>query len=317
MSPRFAWPSYEDPWECNVAAARFDGRDGDSAIDDDNLRISAFERPWRALEIAIVATTNAPAPNGIGDLHAHALLSCAATQLRRSCPLEIIDGTHVEGTLTVSRTALAAKADLTIEFTADYNGRRRVVGTSLPWSIIVEKAEAPERPGLPPLKTVWLDFADSDAPAEARRYTTAHAYIDVSATPPVLYLNKGIDGLQQLILADNAKLERRRQRDMLGAQIARYVANALFRTATEQVSADEFGGPPQAPAGHVLRTVCEAVAAQLTSIETVDDLYDAVLEARDGAPDGGSFWADVDLALDRMTSVSSVVAQICSEVKNV
>jgi hypothetical protein len=124
----------------------------------------------------------------------------------------------------------------------------------------------------------------------------------VSPTPPVLYLNRGIDGLQQLILSENAKLERRRQRDMIGAQIARYVANALFRAATEQVSADEFGGRPDGPAGHVFSSVCEAVAAQLTSTETVNDLYEAVLMVRDGTFNGPKFWADVDLALDRMTA---------------
>ena len=183
--------------------------------------------------------------------------------------------------------------------------------------IILDQVEAPGRHGVPPLKTTWVDFSTSEAPAEARRYGTAHAYVDVATTPPVLYLNKGIDGLQQLILSENAKLERRRQRDMLGAQIARYVTNALFRTAADQVSADIYGGPAEGPAGHVFRSVCEAVAAQLTSTETVNDLYEAVLKVRDGTLDGPTFWADVDLALDRMTSVSSIVTQICAEVKHV
>ena len=126
--------------------------------------------------------------------------------------------------VSIPRSAVAGKANLTIELTGEHLDRRRVVGSSLPWAIILDQAEAPERQGAPPLKTAWVDFNSGEAPAEARRYGTAHAYVDVASTPPVLYLNKGIEGLQQLILSENAKLERRRQRDMLGAQIARYVA---------------------------------------------------------------------------------------------
>lgn len=318
MSPRFAWPSYADLWECNVASVRFDGRDGESTIDEDHLRIAAFDRPWDCLEIGLDGSTLEPAPEGLTDIRAHALLSCTTTQLRRPYPLSITDGgLKIQGAVSVPQTAVAEKATLTVELTGEHNGRRRVAGSSLPWAIILDQVEAPERHGVPPLKTVWVDFSASDAPPEARRYGTAHAYVDVVPTPPVLYLNKGIDGLQQLILSENAKLERRRQRDMLGAQIARYVTNALFRTAIEQVGADEFGGPAEGPIGHMFRSVCEAVAAQLTSTETVNDLYEAVLKVRDGTLDGPTFWADVDLALDRMTSVSSVVAQICAEVKYV
>jgi hypothetical protein len=301
-----------------VAAVRFDGRDGESTIDEDHLRIAAFDRPWGSLEVVLEASTGEPAPEALANIRAHALLSCTVTQLRRPYPLAITDsGLKIEGAVSIPRTAVAGKATLTVELTGEYDGRRRVAGSSLPWAIILDQVEAPEPRGIPPVKTVWVDFSASDAPTEARRYGTAHAYIDVGSTPPVLYLNKGIDGLQGLILSENAKLERRRQRDMLGAQIARYITNALFRTATEQISADEFGGPAEGPAGQVFRSVCEAVAAQLTSTETVNDLYETVLKVRDGTLDGPTFWADVDLALDRMTSVSTVVAQICAEVKHV
>ena len=183
-------------------------------------------------------------PEALDDIRAHALLSCPASQLRRPYPIAIIDGgLKIEGAVSIPRTAVAGKATLTVELTGAHNGRRRIAGSSLPWAIILDQVEAPGRHGVPPLKTTWVDFSTSEAPAEARRYGTAHAYVDVATTPPVLYLNKGIDGLQQLILSENAKLERRRQRDMLGAQIARYVTNALFRTAADQVSADIYGGP--------------------------------------------------------------------------
>lgn len=318
MSPHFAWPSYAELWECKVVAVRFDGRDGESAVDEDHLRISGFEHTWESMEIVLEASTDEPAPEALNNIRAHALISCTPTQLRRPAPLEIIaGGLKIQGVLNLPRSAVAGKAHLTVELTGEYNGRRRVVGSSLPWSVVLDRVEAPQRRGTPPLKTVWVDFSAHDAPTEARRYGTGHAYVDVGLEPPVLYLNKGIDGLQQLLLSENAKRERRRQRDMIGAQIARYIANALFRTAAEQITSDEFGGPAEGPTGYIFRSVCEAVATQLTFTESVDDLYEAVLKARDGVIDSVKLWTEIDLALDRMTSISSVVAQICAEVKHV
>ncbi len=247
-------------------------------------------------------------------------MACTATQLRRSYPLHATEDRSTlgfSGTLTIPRTALSGKALLTAEIVGDYEGRLRVVGSSVPWGLVVDKSEAPDKPGVPPLRTIWIDFADPDAPIEARRHVEGHAYVDVSANPPVLYLNKGIDGLQLLILSNSTKLERRRHRDMLGALIARYAANALFRAAVEQITADEFGGPPDGPTGRVLRDICEAVAAELPDTETVEDLYGAIADLPPGTAASASFWANVDLALDRMTSLSSTVARICEEAKRV
>lgn len=317
---RYAWPSYQDPWECIVTKVDLDGSAGALEINGDHFRVDAFDDSWGAAELSVEVVTNEPPPKGLEDLRAYVLVTCSATQLRRSIPLEPKDNRPISGfagALTLPRTALSGKALLTVEVVASYEGRSRVVGTSVPWALVVDKAEAPERPGVPPLRTVWIDFADPDAPLEARRHAEGHAFVDVAATPPVLYLNKRIDGLQLLILSNSAKLERRRHRDMLGASIARYVANALFRAAVEQISTDDFGGTPDGPTGRVLRDMCEAVAAELPDTETVDDLYQAIASLPAGTTASASFWANVDLALDRITGLSSTVARICEEAKRV
>lgn len=320
MTPRFAWPSYAEPWECAITAVDFDGREESSAIDSDHLRVDAFDGEWSAATLAVTASTNQPPPDGLQNLRGHVLLSCTPTQLRRSYPIAMIGGEvdpSFKGALIIPRSAVSGKATIIVEVVGEDNGRQRVVGSSVPWAIVVDKAEAPDRPGIPPLKTIWVDFAGSDAPAEARRNVAAHAYVDVASAPPILYLNKGIDGLQSLILADKPKLERKRHRDLLSAYIARYVANSLFRAAAEQVTTDEFGGEPEGPTSRVFRDVCEAVAAELPDTETVEDLYEVITRLPDGPPDSAMFWADVDLALDRMTAVSSTVAQITEQVKRV
>lgn len=316
---RFAWPSYQDPWECIVTNVEIDGSAGTLEINGDHFRVDAFDDTWGTAQLTIEVSTNEPPPKNLENLKAYVLVTCRATQLRRSYPLNLTDSRSVgfEGTLTLPRTSLSGKAMLTAEIVGTYNSRTRVVGSSVPWALVVDKSEAPEKPGVPPLQTVWIDFADTDAPIEARRHVEGHAYVDVAATPPVLYLNKGIDGLQLLILSNSAKLERRRHRDMLGAHIARYVANALFRAAVEQITADDVGGAPEGPTGRVLKDMCEAVAAELPDTETVDDLYRTIADLPAGTAASASFWANVDLAMDRMTSLSPTVARICEEAKRV
>jgi len=317
---KFAWPSYQDPWECIVTSVDLDGAAGTLEINGDHFRVDAFDDEWNVAELAVEVSTNEPRPDGVEDLRAYVLVTCTTTQLRRSYPLETTDVKAIlgfNGVVKVPRTALSGKATLTAEIVGMFHGRPRVVGSSVPWGLVVDRSAAPDRPGVPPLRTVWIDFADAGAPIEARRHVEGHAYVDVTATPPVLYLNKGIDGLQLLILSSSAKLERRRHRDMLGATIARYVANALFRAAVEQINADEFGGAPEGPTGRVLKDICEAVAAELPDTETVDDLYRALADLPIGTAASASFWANVDLALDRMTSLSSTVARICEEAKRV
>jgi hypothetical protein len=317
---RFAWPAYQDPWECLVTNVELDGSTGTLEINDDHFRVDAFEDNWKSAQLSVEVSTNEPGPAGLHDLMAHVLVSCSATQLRRSYPLRPLNDQSTlkfSGEVTIPRNTLSGRALITAEIVGEYRGRHRVVGSSVPWGLIVDKREAPDKPGVPPLRTVWIDFADAGAPIEARRHIEGHAYVDVAATPPVLYLNKGIDGLQLLILSNSAKLERRRHRDMLGAVIARYVANSLFRAAVEQINADDFGGLPDGPTSRVLRDICEAVAAELPDTETVDDLYRTIAELPAGTAASASFWANVDLAMDRMTSLSSTVARICEEAKRV
>ncbi|EUA52266.1 hypothetical protein I553_2452 [Mycobacterium xenopi 4042] len=67
----------------------------------------------------------------------------------------------------------------------------------------------------------------------------------------------------------------------------------------------------------MFRDICEAVAVELPYTETVQDLYETIARLPDGPPESAVFWADVDLALDRMTSVSSTVAAVSEQVKYV
>ena len=104
------------------------------------------------------------------------------------------DGNGFEAQVSVPRTALTQKATISVEIVAQFEDRRRVVGGAVDWTLVVEVGEAPRPAGSLPLRSTWIDFGGSDAPAEARRNPTAYCYIDITQSPPLLYLNSGITG---------------------------------------------------------------------------------------------------------------------------
>ena len=176
----------------------------------------------------------------------------------------------------------------------------------------------PPRPaGAPPLRSTWVDFASSDAPPEVRRNATGYCYVDITQSPPTLYLNSGIDGFQSLIMAENAKTERRRHRDVLGAMAARQVAHSLFRAACAEVIPGDYGAPATGPTTALLRNICETVAAELPDTESAEDLYERIASLPTNPTAAATFWAEVDLMLDRITGLSDTIARVCAEAKHV
>lgn len=318
MSPRFPWPTFAEQWDCKVSDLLFDGHDAALAVSPDHLAIDGHAVDWTEVQLTLSASTHEPIPEGLADLSAYALVTCGATQLRLAYPMTYnSDQTSFEATVTIHRSALAGKATVAAQITSDRGGRRRVVGSSIAWTLILDKREAPERMGAAPLKTTWVDFAAGEAPQEARRNPSTYCYIDINQDPPTLLLNSGIDGFQSLILADNAKLERHRHRDLLGAMIAKQVANSLVRAAVDEIDPGEFGAPPTGPTSRILRDICEALAQELPETETAEDLYELVANFHGNGVAANQFWADVDLALDRMTSLAETVTKVCKEVKHV
>ena len=318
MSPRFPWPTFNEQWNCRVERLLLDGEDATAAIYEDHLAIDTHALNWSEATVFLTASTDEPTPDGLTDLSAYVMVTCGATQLRLPYQMTYnLDRTAFEAKIRIPRAALAGKANILAQITSDRGGRRRVVGSSIAWTVVLEKGESPARSGSAPLKTTWVDFSAGDAPPEARQNPTTYCCVDINHDPPTLFLNSGIDGFQSLILAENAKLERRRHRDLLGAMIAKQVANSLVRAAVDEVEPGEFGAPAAGPTSRILREMCEALAQELPETETVEDLYELVADLPGNGLAAGQFWSQVDLALDRMTSLADVVAKTCKEVKHV
>ncbi len=318
MTPRFAWPTYKDQWDCRVTQFNLDGRDAHDDVDSDHLRLMTAGRSWSGAEVTIVSSTDEATPAGLTELSAHVLIACPTTQLRRAHPMTARSGeSGFEATISIPRTFVAQKASIAVEFMATHDGRRRLVAAGVPWALVVDEAEAPRPAGAPPLRSAWVDFASEEAPPDARRSPTGYCYLDLNESPPLLYLNSGIDGFETLIKADTARTERRRHRDLLGSMIARQVAGSLLRAAVDEVSPGDYGAPATGPTTKILQSACEAVAKELPDTDSVDQFYEKVGALNGNPAATATFWAEADLVLDRITGVSDTIVNVCREVKYV
>ena len=318
MTPRFAWPTYKDKWDCQVTEFTLDGEPVDGAVDTDYLRLNAAEPSWSAASIKLSAHTAEHLPPGLDDLTAHVLVACPTTQLRRAYPMTAnAAGDGFDAQISIPRSLVTQKAVLTVELVATHAERQRVVGSGVEWTLIVEPGEAPRPAGAPPLRNAWVDFAGDEAPPEARRSPQGYCYLDINESPPLLYLNSGIDGLETLIKAENAKTERRRHRDLIGAMIARQVTNSLLRAAIDEITPGEYGAPATGPSTRILQNTCEALARELPDTNSVEELYEKVAALESNPAAAAQFWADADLMLDRMTGLSDTIMNVCKDIKHV
>ncbi|PXW31279.1 UNVERIFIED_CONTAM: hypothetical protein DES50_10545 [Williamsia faeni] len=313
MTPRVAWPTFAGLWQCDLESVSLDT--GEPVDGDQQYRVHLDQEDWKTATIEVVAHTNESIPNGVNMLAGYALISCTSTNTRIPFGLALDSDTktRVSGLIELERALLRDTATLTVEIVANHNGRNRVVASSVPWTIVLRRFEVPPKSGRPPIAQVWADFSASDAPPVARKNTQSYAALDAGSDTPVLYLNSGLPGLQALLMSENAKLEKRRLRDLIGSQIARYTVTTLFRVAAAEVLVedDDITGP----SSPLLRQTCEAIANAIPHLTSVDELYESVARANGDRTATAELWANVDAAIDMLTQASAAVGVATEEVQ--
>lgn len=314
MSPRVAWPTFEGLWQCDLESVVLDtGEEVEG--DAEQYRLHLDQDGWHTATIDLVAHSPEETPNGVDTLLGYALVSCTSTNTRIPFGLQSDpeSSPRAAGRIELERELLRDTATLTVQIVANHNGRQRVVASSIPWTIVLRRFEPPAKSGRPPITQVWTDFAAVDAPSVARKNAQAYAALDADADTPVLYLNSGVPGLQALLMSETAKLERRRLRDLIGSQIARYTVTTLFRVAAAEVLVEDED--ITGPASSLLRQTCEAIADAIPCLTSVDELYVAVAQAHGNRTATAELWADVDAAIDVLTQASAAVGVATKEVQ--
>lgn len=317
MSVRYPWPTFDGEWLCGINEIECDLPDAKPAVDSDSFRMSLAEvGDWATLSFTLTARTDEKRPKGLdGTLTGYALLSCSSTRIRVPFPLSPRDENpnELQGTIDISRDDLAGTATLVAEIASEYHGSPRIVGRSIPWTIVVEAGSAPVKPGQPPISQSWIDFRAPDSPLVARQSPDAPAVLDLSAAKPMLLLNSAIPGFQDLLSSETAKLERRRTRELLGSQIARYTLATLFRAAAVEIASED--DEPVAPSDPLFRQVCEAVADTIPHFASVDELYRRLHDSHGKRAESADLWTHIDVAIDALADVPNTLAMVTEEIR--
>lgn len=310
MTQHFPWPQYRRPWTLSVAVVSVTP-EGDADVDADRgrIRLDGIDG-WRSVGLEFRLSTSEPRPSGVERPFAYVMVTGARSNFRLPVRMRETDAGFI-GSCRLSRDSLAGTVDIQAHVVTDPSDseRARVVGDSNSWSLVVESGEAPPLPGTPPFEIVRLHFSADDAPSTLRTAAASYALMDVSGPAPVLYLNQDVKGLEHVIDAKSPKLEKRRLRDLIGAQIAHHALATLFRHALADCALD--AEDIALPDDRLLRQVIEKVADAVPSVEDGEALVRALLE---GGTRSGQVWMEVDNAVTALTGLGSAVARSVEEV---
>ncbi|GLZ08900.1 hypothetical protein Acsp03_63660 [Actinomadura sp. NBRC 104412] len=136
------------------------------------------------------------------------------------------------------------------------------------------------------IKTVWADFGDEDG--RLYPFRSDPWMVEAIGEEPVLYLNKGFEGLVSLI--ESTRTVDRSARDAVAAQIAQDVWTVLFNAAVYAIDPDSDA--PEWPGGWREATLKRLLPDVFPDRSPDDALSELANRRRDG-DGGGDFQANL------------------------
>lgn len=307
MSIHYAWPQYREPWALSVELSCGD-LDCDGAVDDSRRTIRLDEVDgWATATLTFALSTTEKQPVAVGELSAYVMLSAPRANTR--LPVQLTPSqSGFEGSVTVARQFLAGSVEVT-GHVAGTDATVRLVGETEPWTLIVDPGDAPPQPGAPPFQTIPISFSSDDAPSQIQLASDSFAVMDTTGPKPILYINKDVTGLEAILYSERPRLEKRRLRDVLSAQLAYYAAGVLFREAVAQTEFDE--DQVMLPTDPLLAQICEVVATQVESVEGAEEMMRRLFAS---PAERGDLYIQIDNALTRLTNLGEHVSRATEEV---
>ena len=241
-------------------------------VDQRMVDLKRVERKdWETATISIVVRATAAEIAQANDPVCVAVLNCGPTNNRVSALLAP-DPTNTgvwRGDLQLDRPYWYSQAILRCGVVASVEGQsNRIIGWADTWTISFD--DLPNWPINGAIKITWVDF---NFPDEDKKYLRRHAenymYLSLDQDEPQVFLNKGFDGLEQLLTDRKRRAADRALNDQTRAAIADKTWTALFNTALSAVEElTEYDpktgelrktGEPQWPDTNWQRTVLEAL----------------------------------------------------------
>jgi len=164
------------------------------------INLSDLPAGWRRGVIQLrVDLPSTPEMAALTDIQVVLTLNCGPTNLRMGVPMR--PGVRLRSyvaDLEIEAGAFAKKATLRAVVSGTVNGvTHRFFGESDTWNVWVSTPEIPLLTG--DLQVSWADFSGEDCPLTIDPVFREQAYyVDVTADPPIIYLNEATPDLRRL-----------------------------------------------------------------------------------------------------------------------
>jgi hypothetical protein len=277
---------------------------GDVTIDDEVVggRVDVDQRTvslhglsrseWKTARISLVVAAPPSEIDEAKDVVCIAVVNCGPTNTRISVELEEDPASpgRWTGELELERDYWYSRADLrcAVVATVDDTGNR-LIGEAEMWTLLFD--DLPNRPVNGAIKITWVDFDDPGDRTWLRRYTDNYVYLSIDPDEPQLFLNRGFDGLEQLLADRRRRHLDRALHDQTRASIAQTTWTSLFNAAIGSVEADEETGDPAWPTGDWQRAVLEVLLARMYPDKSPDEALREAWSARSSPEGSGTLQA--------------------------
>lgn len=276
---------------------RVDGEEVPSgAIDADRqeVRLLDLERAeWEVADLRVVLSGPLTELSNLRKSgttpKAFAVAHCGPSNMRQVVELDPDPGnaSRWQGTLELQRTNWFGRIDLRGGLVAPVDGvPDRVIGTPEPWIIRLDDVPPPPVSGA--IKTLWHDFSSPDEELGwLREYEGEPAFLRLDDAEPILYLNRGFEGLKAL-LDRKPKRERGEQalHDQTRAAIAAEVWAAMFNAAVQAIRDEEEA--PDWPEEAWKRTALEMLLDRIYPDKAPDDALREIADLKQDESSGGA-----------------------------
>ena len=265
---------------------------GDITVDDETVagRVDVDQRTvsfhglaraeWETARIPVVVSAPPTEVADAKDVICIAVVNCGPTNTRISVLLteDSTSPGRWNGNLELDRDYWYSRAELRCAVVASVEGTaNRRIGEAAVWTLQFD--DLPNRPVNGAIKITWVDFNDPGDKPWLKRYADNYVYLSIDSDEPQLFLNRGFDGLEQLLADRRRRHLDRALHDQTRASIAQATWTSLFNAAIGSVEVDEETGEPNWPTGEWQRAVLEALLARMyldkSAIEALRDAWSA------------------------------------------
>jgi hypothetical protein len=261
-----------------MTGVEIDGTRVPGLIDNDGRRVRlerAERESWDVAKTWLELAGPASKLASLADPAAVVVANCGPANTRVSTVLQPVDDipSRWVGELTIDRVHWFGRGSLQGYITATVNSvPNRIVGSAEGWDI--ELDDFPTSPVANSLPIRWVDFREPNNETYLVRFASDPYYLRIDPDKPMLFLNKGFDGLEQLLVDRRRRGADRALHDNARANVASNVWIGLFNAALDAV--EEIDGAITWPESDWQRVVLEALLVRMYPERGLEDaLVDA------------------------------------------